>query len=109
MPQLGGNAGVGDGWLVVEGDESDRSIATLRPEVAVVTNVELDHHVTFASEAELAEFFDSWLAGAPAVVRAGSSEPVAFELAVPGEHNRMNAATARRAGLAGVSRADAEP
>ncbi len=35
VPQLGGNAGAGDGWLVVEGDESDRSIALLRPEIAV--------------------------------------------------------------------------
>ena len=63
VPQLGGNAGVGEGWLVVEGDESDRSIALLRPEIAVVTNVELDHHATYASEAELAAFFDEWLAG----------------------------------------------
>ena len=39
VPQLGGNAGTGSGWLVVEGDESDRSIGVLRPEVAVVTNV----------------------------------------------------------------------
>ena len=41
VPQLGGNAGTGDGWLVVEGDESDRSVFALRPEIAVVTNVEL--------------------------------------------------------------------
>ncbi len=27
VPQLGGNAGTGEGWLVVEGDESDRTIA----------------------------------------------------------------------------------
>ena len=53
VPQLGGNAGAGEGWLVVEGDESDRSIGLLAPEVAVVTNIELDHHATFASEAEL--------------------------------------------------------
>ena len=58
VPQLGGNAGVGEGWLVVEGDESDRSIALLAPEIAAVTNVELDHHATYASEAELAGFFD---------------------------------------------------
>ena len=35
IPQLGGNAGAGEGWLVVEGDESDRSVAALRPEIAV--------------------------------------------------------------------------
>jgi UDP-N-acetylmuramate--alanine ligase len=110
VPQLGGNAGVGDGWLVVDGDESDRSIGLLRPEIAVVTNVELDHHATFASTAELAGFFDGWLAGTGAVVRGWQLEPVAFELAVPGEHNRLNAAAALAAlELAGVSREDAEP
>ena len=31
VPQLGGNAGRGEGWLVVEGDESDRSIAPPPP------------------------------------------------------------------------------
>src|SRR5207248_6735643 len=35
VPQLGGNAGTGAGWLVVEGDESDRTISRLRPRVAV--------------------------------------------------------------------------
>ena len=74
VPQLGGNAGAGEGWLVVEGDESDRSIALLRPEIAVVTNVELDHHATYASEAELAAFFDEWLAARAArSCAAGSS------------------------------------
>jgi len=94
VPQLGGNAGVGDGWLVVEGDESDRSISLLRPEIAAVTNIELDHHATYASEAELAAFFEEWLARAPRAVRGWELEPVAFALGVPGEHNRANAATA---------------
>ena len=53
VPQLGGNAGGGSGWLVVEGDESDRSVFALRPALAVVTNVELDHHAAYGSEAEL--------------------------------------------------------
>jgi UDP-N-acetylmuramate--alanine ligase len=109
VPQLGGNARVGSGWLVVEGDESDRSIASLEPEIAVVTNVELDHHAAFASEAELASFFDDWLARVPRVVRGWKLEPLDVELAVPGEHNRMNAAAALAAlELSGVARADAE-
>jgi UDP-N-acetylmuramate--alanine ligase len=110
VPQLGGNAGVGEGWLVVEGDESDRSIGLLRPEIAVVTNVELDHHATFASTAELSDFFEEWLAEAEAVVRGWQLEPVGLELSVPGEHNRLNAAAALAAlELAGVAREDAEP
>ena len=110
VPQLGGNAGVGEGWLVVEGDESDRSIELLRPEIAVVTNIEVDHHAAFASTTELESFFEEWLAEVPSVVRAWELEPVAFELEVPGEHNRMNAAAALSAlELGGVSRSDGEP
>jgi UDP-N-acetylmuramate--alanine ligase len=109
VPQLAGNAGAGAGWLVVEGDESDRSIEFLHPEIAVVTNVELDHYATFASTAELEMFFQDWLAGVPKVVRGWELEPVDFELAVPGEHNRLNAAAAIAAlDLAGFSPRDAE-
>ena len=109
VKQLGGNAGTGSEGLVVEGDESDRSIALLRPEIAVVTNVELDHHAAFSSTAELAEFFEEWTAAAPHVVRGWELEPVDFDLAVPGEHNRLNAAAALAAlEVAGVPRADAE-
>jgi len=108
VPQLGGNAGVGEGWLVVEGDESDRSIALLRPEIAVVTNVELDHHAAYSSDAELAVFFEDWLAAAPHTVRGWELEPVDVALGVPGQHNRMNAAAAVAAlELAGVGREDA--
>ena len=108
VPQLGGNAGTGAGRLVVEGDESDRSIGLLRPEIAVITNVEVDHHAAFASEAELHTFFDEWAAHASHVVRGWELDPVDFELAVPGEHNRRNAAAALAAlELAGVSRDDA--
>jgi UDP-N-acetylmuramate--alanine ligase len=103
VPQLGGNAGAGDGWLVVEGDESDRSIFELRPALAVVTNVELDHHAAYASEAELRDAFDQWLEGVPQVVRSWELAPARFELAVPGAHNRQNAAAALAAlELAGV-------
>ncbi len=109
VEQLGGNAAAGEGWLVVEGDESDRSVAALRPEIAVLLNVDLDHHTTFGSRAEVEALFEDWLAHVPHVVRAEALEPVALELAVPGEHNRRNAAAALAAlDLAGVPRADAE-
>ena len=109
IPQLGGNAAAGDGWLVAEGDESDRTLELLRPRVAVLTNVELDHHATFASEAEVREVFERWLATAPEVVRGDELEPVSTRLAVPGEHNLRNAATALAAlEHAGVERAEAE-
>ena len=108
VPQLGGNARAGSGWLIVEGDESDRTVASLRPQVAVVTNVELDHHTTFSSLAELRELLDDWLAQAPHAVRGDLLEPLDIELAVSGRHNRRNAACALAAlELLGVNRADA--
>lgn len=109
IPQLGGNARAGEGWLVVEGDESDRTISSLRPKVAVVLNVDLDHHATFGSTAEVRALFDDWLAHVPNVVRGEDLEPVSFDLQLPGEHNRRNAAAALAAlELAGVDRAAAE-
>jgi UDP-N-acetylmuramate--alanine ligase len=109
IPQLDGNARAGEGWLVAEGDESDRSLELLRPRIAVLTNVELDHHATFASEDEVRELFERWLGGADEQVRGDELQPVPFELGVPGEHNRRNAAAALAAlELAGISREEAE-
>lgn len=109
VPQLGGNAGAGEGWLVVEGDESDRTVAELRPRVAVVTNLDLDHHTTFASRAEVDALFAEWLAAAPQTVRGSELEPYTGELSVPGRHNRHNAAVALAALEAvGLARTEAE-
>ena len=58
VPQLGGNAGPGGGTLLVaEADESDGSLTLLRPRVAVVTNIELDHHTRFRSLSEVQDLF----------------------------------------------------
>jgi len=108
VPQLGSNAGFGSGYLVVEGDESDRSVFALPAEVAVLTNLELDHHTEFASTAELVAEFDTWLARAGTVVR--DEPPFDGALAVPGELNRLNAGSALAAlAAAGVSREEAAP
>ena len=137
---IGGTFGAGDRnahwslapWLVVEADESDRSMLALHTEIAVVTNVELDHHATYGSEAEVREVFRSFLAGAPQAViwdrpdllalREGPTEVFdtpdlvlgrggsrfrwrgrEVSLNVPGAHNALNAAAALEAArLAGA-------
>jgi UDP-N-acetylmuramate--alanine ligase len=110
IPQLGGNARAGSGWLVVEGDESDRTIEHLRPQIAVVTNIDLDHHSEFGSHAEVEQLFERWLSGVPRVVRGDELEPYGGELRLPGEHNRRNAAAAIAAlELAGVADEQAWP
>jgi UDP-N-acetylmuramate--alanine ligase len=106
VPQLGSNAGFGGGYLVVEADESDRTVFTLPADIAVVTNIELDHHSEFSSVAELEAEFATWTKTAEHIVRDAPPYPGA--LLVPGEHNRLNAGAALGAlELAGVSPADA--
>ncbi|HEV2770212.1 MAG TPA: UDP-N-acetylmuramate--L-alanine ligase [Solirubrobacteraceae bacterium] len=64
LRSTGVNAAWGEGeWVVVEADESDRSFLRLRPELGVVTNVELDHHATYASRVEVEEAFADFLRG----------------------------------------------
>jgi UDP-N-acetylmuramate--alanine ligase len=119
----GENADWGAGhWLVVEADESDRSMLALDVDVAVVLNIELDHHATYGgSLAGLHAAFDEFRRHAPLRVvapehaRAGdhtfSPQDLQLEaggsrftwrgrevvLQVPGEHNARNAAAALEA------------
>jgi UDP-N-acetylmuramate--alanine ligase len=131
------NAQWGDGeWLVVEADESDRSMLELSVEIAVLTNVELDHHAAFASLAQLREAFAQFLSGPrcaviwdrPELLALRDGPTVAYQpdelaltaggsrflwhghevcLSVPGAHNAVNAAGALEA--AAAAGAEAEP
>src|SRR5436190_23830699 len=63
------NAGWGEGeWVIAEADESDASFLKLQPEVAVITNLELDHHSRWSSLAELSEAFAAFSAPVSALV-----------------------------------------
>lgn len=109
------NSAWGDGeWVVVEADESDGSFLRLEPEVAVITNVEMDHHGRWSNLAELRTAFrdfagraaevilpagDPGLAGPDAPGRVTLFDefapgPENLVLAVPGAHNRINARAA---------------
>jgi len=66
-------------WIVAEADESDGSFLKLEPEVAVVTNVELDHHSHWGGEAELHAAFAEFTAGAAAVVRPSDPRLAALD------------------------------
>jgi UDP-N-acetylmuramate--alanine ligase len=76
LREAGTNAAWGEGdWIVVEADESDRSFLKLDPDVAVITNIELDHHTTYGSEADLVAAFDEFAAKAANVI-AWADAPV---------------------------------
>jgi UDP-N-acetylmuramate--alanine ligase len=130
------NAHWGTGeWLVVEADESDRSMLSLHVEIALVTNVELDHHASFASLAEVTAVFREFLDGPlwavvwdrPELLELRSGEVAPYDtaeltltdggstfawqgrrvlLSVPGAHNALDAAGALEA--ARLAGADAE-
>ncbi len=97
------NSGWGAGeWVVAEADESDASFLELKPEVAVVTNIEMDHHSRWGSLAELRAAFAEFTDGARvADFSATSPGPLELSLAVPGQHNLLNA----RAALAAIESA----
>jgi UDP-N-acetylmuramate--alanine ligase len=132
----GANAGWGEGeWIVVEADESDRSLLRLHPDIAVLTNAELDHHATYSSrldlEATLSEFMSRATTGAvvwdrPALRALCPPDALAYDapdtamspqgsrlrwrgievsLSVPGHHNAINAAGA----LTAAALAGADP
>jgi len=127
------NAGWGGGdWVVAEADESDASFLELHPEIAVITNVELDHHARWGSRSELEAGFARFAAPAAGLVlgsgdaldRVAASAPhreaVRFDaarpgpldlpLAVPGHHNLLNARAALAAlELAGFEAASVAP
>ncbi|MFL5866544.1 MAG: UDP-N-acetylmuramate--L-alanine ligase [Thermoleophilaceae bacterium] len=136
LRSAGTNAGWGTGdWVVVEADESDRSFLKLARDVAVVTNIELDHHATYRSLGELEEAFDEFAAPAevrvlgPDVQLPAAGDAIHFgledaqdlellplgsrfsvdgtrvELEVPGAHNVLNALAA----LAACRAAGVEP
>jgi UDP-N-acetylmuramate--alanine ligase len=122
LSSTGENADWGTGeWLVVEADESDRSMLALDVDVAVVTNVELDHHAVYASLAEVRDVFRAFLAAPPQAVLPDRPEvvelrggrpykpfdlpPAPLELLLPGSHNQRNAQAAIEAAvLAGAPR-----
>ena len=80
----GANAGWGTGqWLVVEADESDRSLLKLAPRIAVLTNAELDHHTTYSSRRDVDETFRAFLGLAEQAVVWDRPELLALAGAVP--------------------------
>ncbi len=52
-------------WFVAEADESDRSLLNLRPEAAIVVNVDHDHHANYASLEEVEGVMRAFVAALP--------------------------------------------
>jgi UDP-N-acetylmuramate--alanine ligase len=126
LRSAGGHAHWGDGVLVIEADESDRSLLKYDVDIAVLLNAELDHHAHYDDDDQVRTVFRNFLAGAPqAVIGADPSllelrdgpyvrstlatdrvivsgrqrfsfEHAAVDLPMPGAHNAENALVALR-------------
>src|SRR6478735_1775171 len=85
----GTNAAHGEGAIfVAEADESDRSFQKYDPEVAIILNVELDHHANYASMDEIYESFEAF---AGKIVPGGT-------LVIAADHEGARELTRRLAG-----------
>ena len=84
LNDIGSNVAFGRSDLVVaEADESDRSFLYLRPQVAVVTNVEFDHPDFYSSLEDVVETFSAFLAELPqdGHLVTCADDPVCLQLA----------------------------
>ncbi len=99
--------------LIIEGDEYKQKMVQLHPEVTVITNIEEDHldvyrdldHIvaTFQQLVEQtsksvfvnADDANSQKLAGSMIARYGVNDVAGYELLVPGEFNRANAAAAR--------------
>ena len=84
LNDIGSNVAFGRPDLVVaEADESDRSFLYLRPQVAVVTNVEFDHPDFYSSLEDVIQTFSIFLAELPSDghLVTCADDPVCLQLA----------------------------
>jgi len=66
MPELGTNAKAGKGQhFVLEADEYDRVFLELSPQVAVITNIEMDHPDCFTDLGDMSDAFRRFLTQVP--------------------------------------------
>ncbi|MCP9205760.1 UDP-N-acetylmuramate--L-alanine ligase [Streptomyces cucumeris] len=89
----GSSARHGKGEIfVAEADESDRSFHKYAPEVAIVLNVELDHHANYASMDEIYESFETFVGR----IRPGGA------LVISADHDGARELSARVKGREGL-------
>jgi UDP-N-acetylmuramate--alanine ligase len=85
LNEIGSGARHGDGeWFVAEADESDGSFLLLRPDVAVITNVEDDHLDFYGDRAGVVAAFADFAAGAGTVIACADDEGTREALAASG-------------------------
>lgn len=109
-----------EGYFVVEADEFNDNFLSFKPDIAVVTNIEMDHPEYFKDFSAVRLSFRKFLEGTKQKIIANLSDPdqilnvhprgvtiidyskhlIDFPLQIPGQFNEMNASAAFQVGLA---------
>jgi len=99
LRSAGTNAAWGTGdWIVAEADESDRSFLQLARDVAIVTNIELDHHATYTSLADLRATFAQFTAPSDLCIAWHPAAQALATAPTTAAESRASLATAESAG-----------
>ena len=100
VPKWKTNYRVGMGkYFVVEADEFNDNFLHLKPNITVVTNIEMDHPEYFKDFEAVKKSFDKFKKQSKKIIDKPNSKLINFPLKVPGDFNISNASLAYQIGL----------
>lgn len=100
VPWWKANYRVGKGkYFIVEADEYNDNFLNFKPDIAVVTNIEMDHPEYFKNLAAVKKSFDKFKARSKKVFDKPNPKLINFSLQVPGKFNISNASLAYQVGV----------
>lgn len=101
VPWWKANYRVGKGrYFVVEADEFNDNFLHLKPDITVVTNIEMDHPEYFKDFEAVKKSFAKFKSQSKKVFDKPNLKLIKFKLKIPGEFNIANASLASQVGLA---------
>ncbi|MBI3109912.1 UDP-N-acetylmuramate--L-alanine ligase [Candidatus Daviesbacteria bacterium] len=100
VPWWGTNYRLGKGKaVVIEADEYNDNFLNFRPDIAVVTNIEMDHPEYFKNFAAVKKSFDQFKRQSKKIIDQPNPKLIDFPLQIPGDFNILNASLAYQVGL----------
>jgi len=109
VPRWGTNYRVGkgkpalsgaEGYFVIEADEFNDNFLHLKPDITVVTNIEMDHPEYFKDFEAVKKSFAKFKSQSKKIFDKPNPRLIKFKLKVPGDFNVDNASLAFQVGLA---------
>ncbi|MDO8573832.1 MAG: cyanophycin synthetase [Candidatus Daviesbacteria bacterium] len=100
VPWWKANYRIGQGkYFVIEADEFNDNFLHLKPDITIVTNIEMDHPEYFKDFTAVRKSFAKFESQSKKVFDKPNPELIKFKLKVPGKFNVANASLALQVGL----------